>query len=285
MNIETKNASFYAAYLIKKLWALVALSLVVVAVTISVVRYSLPYMNDQKHHLEQWLSGQVGAEIKIGEISAKWQGIGPAIILRDIQLIQSVPLAQNIRPPISLTIAETAIEVDFWQSVRAGQIQSNKFDLRKVELSIDIASLSQEETQYPIVDALEKLFLQQLQLFSISQSKIIINTRNNQQQVVLIDQVSWVNKGEHPQGVGKLQIEQIAKNSASFIIDLYGNQESLFGTFFAKGEEVDLSPWVEQWIPSKHTLLESRGSFVLWATIKDKSLQSLQLDLSSSRFD
>ncbi len=285
MNIETKNASFYAAYLIKKLWALVALSLVVVAVTISVVRYSLPYMNDQKHHLEQWLSGQVGAEIKIGEISAKWQGIGPAIILRDIQLIQSVPLAQNIRPPISLTIAETAIEVDFWQSVRAGQIQSNKFDLRKVELSIDIASLSQEETQYPIVDALEKLFLQQLQLFSISQSKIIINTRNNQQQVVLIDQVSWVNKGEHHQGVGKLQIEQIAKNSASFIIDLYGNQESLFGTFFAKGEEVDLSPWVEQWIPSKHTLVESRGSFVMWATIKDKSLQSVQLDLSNSRFD
>ena len=285
MNIETKNASFYAAYLIKKLWALIALSLVVIAVSISVVRYSLPYMNDQKHHLERWLSGQVGAEIVIGEISAKWQGIGPAIILRDIQLIQNVPLVQDTQPPISLTIAETAIEVDFWQSVRARQIQSNKFDLRKVELSIDIASLSQEETQYPIVEALEKLFLQQLQLFSISQSKIIINTRNNQQRVVLIDQVSWVNKGEHHQGVGKLQIEQIAKNSASFIIDLYGNKESLFGTFFAKGEEVDLSPWVEQWIPSKHTLVESSGSFVMWATIKDKSLQSVQLDLSNSRFD
>ena len=285
MNIETKNISFYAAYLIKKLWALVALSLVVVAVIISVVRYSLPYMNEQKHHLEQWLSGQVGAEIKIGEISAQWQGIGPAIILRNIQLIQSAPLIQNTQSPISLTIAETAIEVDFWQSVRAGQIQSNKFDLRKMELRVDIASLSQDETQYPIVEALEKLFLQQLQLFSISQSKIIINTRNNQQQVVLIDQVSWVNKDEHHQGVGKLQIEQIAKNSASFIIDLYGNQESLFGTFFAEGEEVDLSPWVEQWIPSKHTLVESRGSFVMWATIEDKSLQSVQLDLSNSRFD
>ena len=279
MNSQTKTASFYAAYLIKKLWALVALSLVAVAVTLSILRYSLPYMNDQKHHLEQWLSEQVGAELKIGEISAKWQGVGPAIILRDIRLIQS---AQS---PISLNIAETSIEVDFWQSIRARQIQSNKFDLREMQLSIDIASLSQEKTQYPIVDALEKLFLQQLQLFSISQSKIIINTRNNQQQVVLIDQVSWVNQDTHHQGVGKLQIEEIAKNSASFIIDLYGNQESLFGTFFAKGEEVDLSPWVEQWIPSKHKLIESRGSFVMWATIKEKSLQSVQLDLSNSRFN
>ena len=279
VNTKTKSASFYAAYLIKKLWALVALSLVVVAVTISVVRYSLPYVNDQKHHLEDWLSGQVGAELKIGEISAKWQGVGPAIILRDIQLIEST------QSPISLTIAETAIDVDFWQSVRARQIQSNKFDLREMELNIDIASLGQEETQYPIVEALENLFLQQLQLFSISQSKIIINTRNNQRQVVLIDQVSWVNKDEHHQGVGQLQIEEIAKNSASFILDLYGNQDSLHGTFFAKGEEVDLSPWVEQWISSKNKLVESRGSFVMWASIKDKSLKSVQLDLSNSRFD
>lgn len=279
MHTKPKSASFYAAYIIKKLWALVALSLVVVAVTLSVVRYSLPYMNDQKHHLEQWLSEQVGAELKIGEISAKWQGVGPVIILRDIELIQ------NTLSPISLTIAKTAIEVDFWQSVRARQIQSNKFDLQEMELRIDIASLSQDETQYPIVEALEKFFLQQLQLFSISQSKIIINTKNNQQQVVLIDQLSWVNKDEHHQGVGQLQIEEIAKNSASFIVDLYGDQTSLYGTFFAKGEEVDLSPWVEQWIPSKNKLVESRGSFVMWATIKDKSLQSVQLDLSNSRFD
>ena len=285
VNSKPKSVSFYAAYLIKKLWALVALILVVVAVIISVVRYSLPYMDVQKHHLEQWLSGQVGAELTIGEISAKWQGVGPAIILRDIQLVQNIPLIQNIPSPISLTIAETAIEVDFWQSVRAGQIQSNKFDLRDMELNIDVASLEQEETQYPIVEALEKLFLQQLQLFSISQSKIIINTRNNQQQVVLIDQVSWVNQGGHHQGVGQLKIEEIAKNSTSFILDLYGNQEKLHGTFFAKGEEVDLSPWVEQWLPSKNKLVESRSSFVMWATIKDNSLQSVQLDLSNSRFD
>ncbi|WP_339720753.1 YhdP family protein [uncultured Paraglaciecola sp.] len=279
MNTKTKGASFYVAYLIKKLWALAALSLVVVAVTLSVARYSLPYMNEQKNYLELWLSGQVGAQIKIGEITARWQGIGPAIVLRDIQLIQ------NEQSPLNLTIAETSIEIDFWQSVLAWQIQSNKFDLREMELTIDVASINQKKNTYPIVDALEKLFLQQLQLFSISQSKIIINTTNEQQQVVLIDQVSWVNKDEHHQGVGQMQVEEIAKNSSSFILDLYGNQETLYGTFFAKGEEVDLSPWIEQWIPSEHNLVESRGSFVMWATIKDKSLQSVQLDLSNSRFD
>ena len=280
MNTKTKkSASFYVAYLVKKLWALVALSLVVVAVTLSVVRYSLPYMNDQKHHLEQWLSEQVGAEIKIAEITAKWQGIGPAIVLRDLQLVQ------NDQSPISLTIAETAIEVDFWQSVRARQIQSNKFDLREMELTLDIASLEQQDSQYPIVDALETLFLQQLQLFSISESKIIINSRNEQQQIVLIDQVSWINKEQHHQGVGQLQIEEIAKNSAFFILDLYGNQDSLYGTFFARAEDVDISPWVQKLVSSKQALLESRSSFVMWAAIEENSLQSVQLDFSKSRFE
>ncbi|WP_233267366.1 YhdP family protein [Paraglaciecola sp. L3A3] len=277
MKKESKSASFYVAYVIKKLWALVALSLVVIAVTLSVVRYSLPYMNEQKHYLEDWLSAQVGTQIVIGEITAKWQGVGPAIVLRDVQL------ANNDKLPIKLSIAETAIEVDFWESILAKQIQSNKFDLNGLELTIDLASIEQEEAEAPIIDALEELFLQQLQLFSISNSKIIIDTPHDQQ-VVVIDQVSWVNKGLHHQGVGQLQIEDIAKNSASFILDLHGDEKELTGTFFAKGEEVDLSPWVEQWLVTPHELVESRGSFVMWATIGQQSVQSIQLDLSNSRF-
>jgi uncharacterized protein (TIGR02099 family) len=279
VNTKTKNTTFFVSYIVKKLWAIFALSLVVVAVSLSIVRYSLPYMNEQKHHLENWLSERVGTELSIGEITAKWQGIGPAIVLRDVQL------AANIQSPLNLSISETAIEVDFWQSVLAWQIQANKFDLRRMEVTLNLASLGQEETEYPIIEAMEKLFLQQLQLFSISESKIVINTINNQQQVVLIDQVSWVNKDEHHQGVGQLQIEEIAKNSSSFVLDLYGKQDNLHGTFFAKGEEIDLSPWIQQWIASDYTLLESRGSFIMWATIADKALKSVQLDVSNSRFN
>ena len=102
---------------------------------------------------------------------------------------------------------------------------------------------------------------------------------------MLVDQVSWFNKGEHHQGVGQLQIEELAKNSASFVLDLYGNGEALNGTFYAKGEEVDISPWVEQWVTSEYELADSRGSFVMWASIQDKSIQSIQLDLSNSRFN
>ncbi|WP_133469827.1 YhdP family protein [Paraglaciecola marina] len=277
MKTNQKSASFYVAYILKKLWGLAALCLVLVAVCLTLLRYSLPYMNEQKHHLEDWLSERVGAELTIAEISAQWRGLGPAIVLRNIEL------TQNQQSPVSLLIDETAIEVDFWQSILAMQIKSNEFDLRNMQLSLDLTTLKTGKSDYPIVEALEELFLQQLQSFSVSDSKIILNTLKGQQ-VVLIDQVSWLNREEHHQGRGQLQIEEIAKNSASFVLDLYGKSSEIYGTFFAEGEEVDLSPWVQQWVTSKHELVESRGSFVMWADIQNKAIQSVQLDLSNSRF-
>ena len=272
-----RTASFYAAYIVRKLWALLAISLVVVAVALSLLRISLPYLNEQKQVLENYLGQRFGVELHIGSISAQWKGLGPAIVLQDIQLVQ------NQQSPIDLKISETIIELDFWESVLHRQIQSNKFDLRGMRVTIDLASLQQEDSDYPIVAALEKLFLQQLQSFSISNSRLLLLTPDDQQ-TVLIDQVSWVNKDERHQGRGQLQIAEIAKNSASFILDLYGNDADISGTFFAKGEELDLSPWLNQLIKTPYKLTESRGSFVMWASIAEKSLSSVQLDISNSRF-
>ena len=74
-----------------------------VAVAISVVRYTLPYMDGQKHRLEQWVEGQYGVEINIGTITAQWKGAGPAIVLEDLQLVQNAqsPLSLDIKKPSS----------------------------------------------------------------------------------------------------------------------------------------------------------------------------------------
>lgn len=272
-----RSATFYVAYIVRKIWALLALALVLVAVSLSVLRFSLPYLDQQKQVLENYLSDQFGNELRIGSITAEWKGMGPAIVLRDIQLVA------DANSPIHLDISETTIELDFWDSVLERQIQSNKFDLQNLRISIDLDSLQRKDSDYPIVAALEKLFLQQLQSFSISNSSILLITPSDQQ-TVLVDQLSWFNQGERHQGEGQLQIAEIAKNSASFILDLYGNENKLSGTFFAKGEELDLSPWINEWLKTPYELTESRGSFVMWANIEEKSLTSVQLDLSNSRF-
>ena len=272
-----KSGSFYAAYCIKKLWYCAAILLVLVAVAISVVRYSLPYMDDQKHRLEQWIEGQYGVEINIGNITAQWKGAGPAIVLEDLQLVQ------NAQSPLSLDIKKTVIDLDFWGSILARQIRSQRFDLNGLNVKMDLTLMQKEGSDFPVVSALKQLFLEQLQSFSVSDSQFEIIT-DHDQQVVLVNQLLWSNQGKHHQGVGELQVEELARNSASFTLDLRGDKDSLSGTFYARAQEVDLSPWINQWLATRYDLVESRGNFVVWASIKNGAFKNAQLDLADSRF-
>lgn len=272
-----KPAAFYAAYLVKKLWSTLAILLVVVAVALSLLRYSLPYMDGQKQHLEQWVENHYGVEINIGKITAQWKGSGPVLVLEDLQLVQ------NSQSPISLDIGQTFVELDFWGSVLARQIRSHRFNLNALNLKIDLNSLHQEQGDFPVIEALKQLFLEQLQSFSVSNSQFEITTAHDQQ-VLLINQLTWNNQGDHHQGVGQLQVEELASNSASFTLDLFGDKNDLRGTFFAQAKDVDLSPWLNQWLTTRHELVESRANFVVWAGIAKSEIINAQFKLAQSQF-
>ncbi|GAB5381715.1 MAG: YhdP family protein [Aliiglaciecola sp.] len=272
-----KNASFYAAYIVKKLWTLAAVLLVIFAVSISVLRFSLPYMDKQKDRVQNWLGSQYGVELQIGELNASWSENGPSLVLKDVFL------KQDEQSPIGLEINETHIEIDFWNSIIARQFQSQRFELDGLALSVNLARIQTAESEFPIVEALENLFLEQLHRFSVRNSVVDVTTRYDQQ-LIQIQQLSWINKESRHQGVGQLRVVELANNSATFILDLHGGKDDLSGTFFAKGEELDLSPWLNQLIKTQNQLTQSRGNFTFWAGIDNNRVENVQVQLSKSEF-
>jgi uncharacterized protein (TIGR02099 family) len=273
-----KSASLYAAIIIRRLWTSIAILLVVVAVALSIVRYSLPYMDSQKHRVENYLAEQYGIDLEIDHISATWSGAGPAIILRDLRV------HQNSQSPIELNIAEAQVDLNFWASLLARQFQSQRFVLSGLDLTVDLGQIQTADSDFLIIDVLESLFLEQLQQFSVVSSQISLITESGKKQLIQIEQLSWVNRDNRHQGVGELRVEELTNNSASFTLDLYGEKNDLQGTFFAKGEELDLAPWLNQLIRSDETLTESRANFTFWAGIENSKLTSMQLALADSRF-
>ncbi|MCV2885770.1 YhdP family protein [Aestuariibacter sp. AA17] len=273
-----KSASYIAAYIVKKLWTTAAVMLVFVAVVMSLLRYSLPYMDGQKDRLQNWLSQQYGVELAIGELSAGWSGIGPTLLLRDISLQQSE------RSPISLDIKETQVELDFWGSVYARKVHSRQFELNGLTLTIDIDQLEGGGSDYPIVEALQSLFLEQLQDFAINDSRIGIFTKDDAQ-LIDIQRLRWINSDDRHQGVGELRVVELASNSAYFGLELYGAKDALNGTFYAKGEDLDLAPLLNQLTGEHLTLKKSRGNFALWAGINNSAIADVQVELGDSQFD
>lgn len=242
-----KDWRFYAAWLTRKIWMSAAILLVTLAVLISLVRYSLPYMDSQKHHLEQLLKEKYNSDIKIGYISAIWKGKGPAIVLKD------VVLSKDDDSPLSFSIDETQIELDFWASVQQQQIQSQRFNLIGMQLEVDLPRIEGGGEQFPILDALQTLFLEQLARFSVSNSEVLLRTRLDEQKIQ-IQQLSWLNKEQRHQGVGQLRVAELARNSARFVLDLSGSKDSFNGTFYAEAEDLDLTPWIKALVPTEYEI-------------------------------
>lgn len=273
-----KTGRYYFSYFLRKLWMLFAILTVGLALTISLLRYSLPYMHNQRDLIQDWLSDNYGANIQIGYISAMWKGRGPAIVLKDLTLIE------DENSPISFSVDETQIELDLVASLRAGQIHSRHFNLIGMEMIADIDKIQGGERDIPVVDALQTLFLEQLQRFSISNSRVTIKTRLDEQQIQ-IQQLSWLNNGRRHQGVGEMRVAELASNSARFVLDLTGEKRDLEGTFYAEAQDLDIAPWLKEFVPTQYELIESRANFQFWAGLRNSVITSTQILLHDSGFE
>ena len=270
------NFSSVAAYLLKKFWLLLAVLLVLFALVLSAARYALPHIEHNKHLLENYINEQYGVNLSIKSVHAVWQRNGPSIVLN------SVSLAKDDASPVALDIRQIYVELDFWQSLRHRLISSTRFELRGLHLDIDADRLSGGgKNNFPVVNALERLFLEQLQSFSLEDGVVSI-THLKETQSFDIQGLSWNNLDDRHQGLGQLKVADLAANSASFIIDITGTRADFEGVFYAKAEELDISPWVSDLIKTKRPLAQSRANFEVWANFTNSEVTSIQAELDDS---
>jgi len=269
--------SSVATYIVRKIWTLIAITLVLFALLMSLLRYSLPLLNDKKQIFEDYAQTQYGVGLQIESISASWQGVGPALVL------EGVTLEQSEYSPIQLNIQDIYIEIDFWDSLLTRQVSSKSFSLDGLSLDVDLQQIQTSGNDFPILDALEGLFLEQLQTFSLVNSEVTISGENNRQSFNIAN-LSWINKGERHQGSGLITVSEIATNSAVFVIDLKGRADNFDGTIYAKADELDVSPWINEFSALESELLEGRANFEFWADINRKTITKVYGNIKPTRF-
>src|SRR5690554_1526290 len=98
-------------FTLRKLWLALALFLVLAAVVLSIVRYSLPYLDNYRENIEQLVAEQFNQDIRIGALSADWSAFGPSLVLEDVEL------AVGVNYPYQLKVARTHLVLNLWQSL------------------------------------------------------------------------------------------------------------------------------------------------------------------------
>ena len=114
--MQAKAVCFFC---LRKAWQLFAITLVTLAVLVSALKYALPYANEYRDNIEALVQKQFNIDISIGQISASWEGNGPALVL------ESLSFKDNQNSPIAVEIAKTSLQLNVIESLRRLQIASN----------------------------------------------------------------------------------------------------------------------------------------------------------------
>lgn len=276
---KLKRAWFYCLH---KTWLLLAVSIVILATVVTLLRLGLPYAQSYKTDIEQLIANNYGAKVQIGQLSAGWQSTGPALLLQQVEV-------KNDAGDVLLQIAETRVRVDFWGSLRSFQLKAEHFELSGLKYQLDSRQLLQTSDTSstdaePLLSAVEQLLFQQLKNFTLVDSELTLQSQFTPDIVIKISKLAWRNEGLHHQGSGEVAIAGVTTNTSAFIIDLHGETLATSkGQLYLSSQELDVLPWFETLVPQSKKLERADINFQAWGDIVGGTLQQIQIALAQNR--
>ncbi|MCC5879189.1 MAG: hypothetical protein JJU03_04785, partial [Idiomarina sp.] len=227
-------------YTLRKLWLALAVLLVLAAVLLSVVRYTLPYLDNYREDIEVYVAEQIGQQVRIGSLSADWSSFGPSLVLQDLELTVSDD------DPFDLSIERTHLVLNLWQSLWQREWMLEDFVLDGVQFSHQVDWQVTGSDDIPLVEALEHLLLVQLESFQVVNSELVLRDSRGTERTLFVEQLSWVNRATARQGTGRFRVSDLTANSLHFVINAQGQRfMDMQGELYLEADELDLSPWLE----------------------------------------
>jgi uncharacterized protein (TIGR02099 family) len=262
-----------------KVWVALAICLVLLATVVSILRLALPYADSYKQQIERVLSSQLGATVAIGQISAEWRSSGPALLLQQLAL-------GDPQQPV-LTIAQTSLHLDFWQTLLQRTVTAEQIELQGLRYQLNADQLlgkqSSAASNELTLSALEQLFFRQLKDFTVIESQLVLISAEHPEQALQIHRLNWRNAGERHQGHGELSIAGVTANTISFILDFQGpDLQQAQGQLYLESAELDVLPWFAQLLPQSSRLQKAAINFRAWAGLSGRQLNYLQLELAEN---
>lgn len=241
------------AYLINKLWLLLAILLVTSAVLLSAARFALPHLDHYRTDIERFVARQYGQEVGIGALNAKWTSRGPTLVLEHVELVT------DERLPFELEVGEIHVVLSFWQSLVDRQLVFEEFVLDNISLELYLHQGS--SSKLPLLEALEKLLLQQLEHFQVRNSRLHLHTPDGRRRTISIEGLRWLNRDGTRQATGRFSVPDVTANHLNFIAEFDSKSvHALTGSLYVEASHLDVSPWLTQ---LTHTADIERAEFNL----------------------
>ncbi len=223
--------SKFSMRLRRALWYLAISALILLALLLSVARLLLPELQGYRQQLAEWASEAVGQPVTVGAIDARLSGLSPAVILRDVALLDNAGEAVlNVRE-LQLVLDPLASLVSRQPVLDTLVVVGTELTVIRDEQGLHIKGLSHPvNTAEPVVGGEElpagragDWLLSQGQL-AIRDSSLVWNDRLLQQRHRFTGvTLSLQNDGDHHSLLGEVQIPEALGRLLRVGMDIEGN--------------------------------------------------------------
>lgn len=251
--------------------------LVLFAVLISAFRLFLPYAHNYKQDFQDYLNESNDSNVTIGSLAMGWEGAGPSLIVEKVNVLDT--------ETAHVFVAKMEFTVDFWRSLQHQKLITKDISLVGAQVFFDKRLLETEETSKQdssLIDNVSSIFFQQIKRFSLKSSKITVRGES-QTRTFLVDQLSWLNNGNHHRASGSMLIDGLTSNNIKFNLDASGEDiRDLTGQLYFEANKLNITPWLDTIFAIEDDKTHSSVNFSAWYTLNKGEASQLQIALNNN---
>lgn len=264
--------------------------LVFVAVSLSLARVLLPFIDDYKADVEIWVSDMIGQQVEIATLDAAWYGMEPQLVLKGVQLLsddrmETLGYFQQAR--LGLDILSSAIE---------GRIRPGAFTLNGARFVIvrhEDGAISLEGFNEPNASSnsdknrlLEEWFFKQ-RLLDVKDSEIVWLDLQKSKKTWLFKDVNlrFRNDGQRHWVDGWVNLPNSLGDRLQVALDVRGDllsADSWVGNVYLQGEKLNIPEVTRNFSLDNLNVSNGTMDFRLWTQWRKAKMHSAQGNINLS---
>lgn len=243
--------------------------IVIAALLVSGLRLVLPHLNEWREPILARISAQTGLPLKASEFQARWQTFGPELEVRDIQA--------TLKDGGSVEVKRVTLALDVWQSLLHLRWQFRDLTFYQLAVNSNTPLESSEEDNTLGKDRISDLFLRQFDHFDLRDSRVSFLTPSGQRAELAIPQLTWLNGDDRHRAEGQVSLTSLTGQHGVIQVrmDLRDDNGLLNnGRVWLQADDIDVKPWLSQWMQDKVALTSARFSLEGWMTLNKGEIES-----------
>ena len=266
----------------KYLLSLAVFCIIVFALVLSGLRYFLPRLDNYRPEIEAYLTKQLNSPVTITQLSGVWQNFGPDLSIEGLHIANQ---------DANVSAKQITFSFDVWRSLLHFRpyFRELTFNQLNVDYQQPLFSGEEGDISFSEPDDISSLFFKQFERFKLIDSRFTFLTPSGAKSQLNIPELMWLNQKNRHRAQGNVTLDTSLNQYGGLNVrlDIYTNQQGAIdnGQIFINADDIDISPWLSQWVKSNSGVGEAKASLSNWIEITQGRITGSQLQIHQGEMD